>query len=213
MEILAQLWDVILHVDVYLGDIINQFGAWSYLIIFAIIFCETGLVIAPFLPGDSLLFAAGAFAAKGYFDIVWLYLIITIAAILGDMLNYRLGRWFGPRVFRNERSRFFNKNYLERTHHFYQKYGGKTIILARFIPIVRTFAPFVAGVGAMSYWQFAIYNIAGALIWSTLFTFGGYFFGNLEIVKQNFSAFILIIIAASLFPGIIQYIKHKISRD
>lgn len=212
MDILAQLLDVILHVDVYLGDIISQFGAWSYLIIFAIIFCETGLVIAPFLPGDSLLFAAGAFAAKGYFDIVWLYLVITGASILGDMVNYRVGRWFGPRVFRHQNSRVFKKEYLERTHHFYQKYGGKTIILARFIPIVRTFAPFVAGVGAMSYWQFAVYNIAGGLIWTAVFALGGYFFGNLEIVKHNFSAFILLIIASSLLPGIAQYVKHKISR-
>lgn len=213
MDFLMQLADVIPHVDVYLGDIISQFGLWSYLVIFAIIFCETGLVIAPFLPGDSLLFASGAFAAKGYFDIVWLYLVIVVASILGDMVNYRVGRWFGPRVFRNEKSRFFNKKYLERTHQFYQKYGGKTIILARFIPIVRTFAPFVAGVGAMSYWQFAVYNVAGAFIWAAVFALGGYYFGNLEIVKNNFSAFILLIIVVSLLPGIAQFVKHKIDRN
>ncbi len=212
MEILLLFVDVILHVDVYLGDIINQFGTWSYLVIFGIIFCETGLVVAPFLPGDSLLFTSGAFAAKGYFDIVWLYLIITGAAILGDMLNYRIGRYLGPRVFHNDKSRFFNKAYLERTHHFYQKYGGKTIILARFIPIVRTFAPFVAGIGAMNYWRFTAYNVAGAFIWSAVFALGGYFFGNLEIVKNNFSAFILLIIIVSLLPGIAQFVKHKISR-
>lgn len=207
------LLDVILHVDVYLGDIINQFGLWSYLVIFLIIFCETGLVIAPFLPGDSLLFASGAFAAQGYFNIIWLYLIIVLASILGDMLNYRVGRWFGPRVFHNEKSRFFNKEYLERTHQFYQKYGGKTIILARFIPIVRSFAPFVAGVGAMSYRQFAVYNVSGALIWAAVFGLGGYFFGNLDIIKHNFSAFILLIIVVSFLPGIVQFVKHKIDRD
>lgn len=213
MDILAVFLDVILHVDVYLGDIINQFGAWSYLVIFGIIFCETGLVIAPFLPGDSLLFASGAFAAQGYFNIIWLYFIITLASILGDMVNYRVGRWLGPRVFSNEKSRFFKKEYLERTHQFYQKYGGKTIILARFIPIVRTFAPFVAGVGAMNYWQFAVYNVAGAFIWSAVFVLGGYYFGNLDIIKNNFSAFILIIILVSLLPGIAQFIKHKIDRS
>lgn len=212
MDFLMQFVDVILHVDVYLGDIINQFGAWSYLVIFAIIFCETGLIVAPFLPGDSLLFASGAFAAKGYFDIVWLYLTITGAAILGDMVNYRVGRWFGPRAFQSEKSRFLNKAYLERTHNFYQKYGGKTIILARFIPIVRTFAPFVAGVGAMSYWQFAVYNVAGAFIWAAVFALGGYFFGNLDIIKNNFSAFILLIIVVSFLPGVASFFKHKISR-
>lgn len=213
MSILSKLLDVIVHVDVYLGDIINQFGSWSYLIIFAIIFCETGLVITPFLPGDSLLFAAGAFAAKGYFDIIWLYLVITGAAISGDMVNYRVGRWFGPRVFRNENSRIFKKEYLERTQRFYQKYGGKTIILARFIPIVRTFAPFVAGVGAMNYWQFAIYNIAGGFIWAAIFVFGGYWFGNLEVIRNNFSAFIFLIVTISFLPGIVQYAKHKISQN
>ena len=212
MDILAGLLDVILHVDVYLGDIINQFGGWSYLVIFGIIFCETGLVVAPFLPGDSLLFASGAFAAQGYFNIIWLYLIIVLASIFGDMLNYRIGRWFGPRVFRNEKSRIFNKEYLERTHQFYQKYGGKTIILARFIPIVRTFAPFVAGVGAMSYWQFAVYNVSGAFIWAAVFALGGYFFGNLDIIKHNFSAFILLIIVVSFLPGFYSYVQHKLQK-
>lgn len=206
---MALFLDIILHLDAYLGTIIAQFGNWTYLILGLIIFCETGLVITPFLPGDSLLFTAGALAAPGFLDPWLLFFIIAAAAILGDAVNYQIGAYFGPKIFRNEKSRFFKKEHLENTHRFYQKYGGKTIILARFLPVIRTFAPFVAGIGAMSYWRFATYNIAGGVLWSGLFVWGGYYFGNLEVVKNNFSIFILLIILLSLFPAISEYTKHK----
>lgn len=206
---MALFLDIILHLDIYLGTIIAKFGDWTYLIIGLMIFCETGLVITPFFPGDSLLFAAGALAAPGYLNPWLLFITITLAAILGDAVNYYIGAYLGPKIFRSETSRFFKKEHLENTRRFYQKYGGKTIILARFLPVIRTFAPLVAGIGAMNYWRFAIYNVTGALLWSAIFISSGYYFGNLEVVKNNFSIFILLIIVASFLPGLGEYIKHK----
>lgn len=209
MELLVNLIDVFLHLDKHLNIIIENYGVWTYLILFLIIFLETGVVVTPFLPGDSLLFAAGNFAAIGLFDPWLLILLLSGAAILGDTVNYSIGRYMGPTVFHKENSRIFKKEYIERTHRFYEKYGGKTIILARFVPIVRTFAPFVAGVGTMSYGRFAAYNVTGGVVWVGLFVSGGYYFGSLPLVKQNFTAVILGIIIISILPGVIEYLRHK----
>lgn len=199
--------DFLFHIDKHLNVIIQSCGIWSYSILFGIIFAETGLVITPFLPGDSLLFAAGTFAAIGSFNIIWLSLAIFMAAVAGDSVNYAIGKRIGEGIF-TENSRFFKKAYLDKTHRFYEKYGGKTIILARFVPIVRTFAPFVAGVGKMSYGYFFSYNVIGAFLWVSLFVGGGYFFGNIPIVKNNFSAVIFIIIFLSILPPIIEFWRH-----
>ena len=204
------LIDFILHIDKHLNVIIQSYGVWSYLILFVIIFCETGLVVTPFLPGDSLLFAAGAFAAIGAFDVKLVFLIITIAAIGGDTVNYWIGHIVGPKVFHKENVRFLNKKHLERTHEFYERYGGKTIILARFVPIIRTFAPFVAGIGKMTYWHFITYNIVGGIAWPLLFIFGGYFFGNLPIVKKYFTLVILAIILISVLPIIYELVRTRL---
>ncbi|MBK7105212.1 MAG: DedA family protein [Ignavibacteriae bacterium] len=208
METIKYLIDLFLHLDVHLNELILQYGTVTYLILFLVIFAETGLVVTPFLPGDSLLFAAGTFAALGSFDVTILFLILTVAAILGDTVNYWIGKYIGPKVFEKD-SRFIKKEYLDRTHKFYEKHGGKTIIIARFVPIVRTFAPFVAGVGAMTYSKFILYNIVGGILWCALFIFGGYFFGNLPVVKNNFSIVIVTIILISVLPGVIEYVKHK----
>ncbi len=213
MEAIRYLFDFFLHLDVHLNEIILQYGTLTYIILFVVIFGETGLVITPFLPGDSLLFAAGTFAAKGTFDVHVLFLLLTLAAVLGDTANYWIGHYVGPKVFEKEKVRFLKKEYLERTHKFFEKYGGKTIILARFVPIVRTFAPFVAGIGKMSYPKFISYNIIGGAAWVALFTYAGYFFGNIEIVKHNFSIVILVIIFISLLPGIIEYLRQKKKKD
>jgi membrane-associated protein len=199
----------ILHIDEHLANIINLFGPGTYIILFAIIFAETGLVITPFLPGDSLLFAVGTFAGGGYLNILIVYLTMIIAAILGDTVNYWIGHRIGHRVFSKKNSKFFNKAYLEKTQQFYEKHGGKTIILARFLPIIRTFAPFVAGVGKMHYNTFLFYNVIGAFIWVTSLTFAGYFFGGLPFIKENFEYAVFGIIILSLLPMIIEYIKHK----
>lgn len=209
MEILRNIIEVFLHLDKHLNIVIENYGIWTYLILFLIIFCETGFVVTPFLPGDSLLFAAGNFAAIGLFDPWLLFLLLSGAAILGDTVNYSIGRFIGPTVFQKEGSRIFKKEHLERTHRFYKKYGGKTIILARFVPIVRTFAPFVAGVGTMSYGRFAAFNITGGVVWVGLFVSGGYYFGSLPLVKQNFTAVILGIIIISILPGVIEYLRHR----
>ncbi len=201
------LIDFFLHIDKYLGIIISNYGTLSYLIIFVIIFCETGLVVAPFLPGDSLLFIAGAFAAAGFMNIFPLFIIILLAAILGDSLNYWVGNYFGKKIVYG--NRFVRKEHLQKTENFYHKYGGKTIILARFIPIMRTIAPFVAGVGKMNYSRFFVYNIVGGLIWTTLFLFAGYLFGGIPIVKNNLNYVTLLIIFISLTPIIIELIKRK----
>jgi len=208
MEIISELVDFVLHLDVHLNTIIKNFGIWTYLILFLIIFMETGVVITPFLPGDSLLFAAGSFAALGSLNVFVLVILLTLAAILGDSLNYWIGHFIGPRAFSGN-IRFLKKEYLDRTHEFYEKHGGKTIILARFIPIIRTFAPFVAGIGAMDYPHFFLYNVIGAVLWVSLFTFGGYFFGNLPFVKDNFTIVILVIILISVLPGLFEFLREK----
>lgn len=209
MDIIISLIDFIMHIDKYLNVIIQSYGVWSYLILFVIVFCETGLVVTPLLPGDSLLFAAGAFAAIGAFDVKWLLLIIIIAAIGGDTVNYWIGYFIGPKVFHKENVRFLNKKHLERTHEFYERYGGKTIILARFVPIVRTFAPFVAGIGKMTYWHFISYNIIGGIAWPLLFVLGGYFFGNLPFVKKYFTLVIFAIIIISVLPMVYEFVRAR----
>ncbi len=208
MNIISELVNFILHLDVHLNEIIKNFGIWTYLILFMIIFMETGFVITPFLPGDSLLFAAGSFAALGSLNIFALLIVLTFAAILGDTINYWIGHFIGPRAFSGN-VRFLKKEYLDRTHEFYERHGGKTIILARFIPIIRTFAPFVAGIGAMDYPRFLLFNVVGAVLWVCLFTLGGYFFGNLPFVKDNFTLVILAIIAISVLPGVIEFTREK----
>lgn len=208
MELISFLIDLILHLDEYLDMIIQWFGIWTYLILFIVIFIETGLVVTPFLPGDSLLFAAGTFAALGSLNVIWLFIALAIAAVLGDTVNYWIGHYIGPRVF-SEKSRFLKKEYLDRTHEFYEKHGGKTIFLARFIPIIRTFAPFVAGVGRMTYWHFISYNIFGGIVWTALFIFGGYYFGNIPFIRNNFSIVIIAIILISILPAVVEYFRGK----
>lgn len=209
MEFIGKLVDLFLHLDKHLNAIIGQYGTWTYLILFLIIFCETGLVVLPFLPGDSLLFAAGAFAALGSLNVFWLFVLLSIAAIVGDTVNYWLGYWLGPKVFHRDDVRFLNKKHLHRTHAFYEKYGGKTIIIARFIPIVRTFAPFVAGIGSMTYWRFIAYNVIGGVAWVAICVFSGYKFGNLEVVKKNFSLVIVAIVLISVLPMLVEYLRHR----
>lgn len=208
METINYLIDLFLNLDVHLNELILQYGAVTYIILFLVIFAETGFVITPFLPGDSLIFAAGTFAAIGAFDVLLLFVILTTAAILGDTVNYWIGHYIGPKVFHKE-TRFIKKKYLEKTHNFYERYGGKTIIIARFIPIIRTFAPFVAGIGAMNYSKFILYNVIGGIVWVALFIFGGYYFGNIPLVKNNFSLVIIVIVLISILPGIIEYIRHR----
>jgi len=208
MEFILYLIDLFLHLDHYLGEIIRTYGLWTYIILFGIIFIETGFVVTPFLPGDSLLFAAGAFAGLGDLNVAVLFLLLGAAAILGDTANYWIGHFIGPRAFSGE-IRFLKKEYLDRTHAFYEKHGGKTIILARFIPIIRTFAPFVAGIGAMTYSHFITYNVVGGLLWVALFIFGGYFFGNLPVVQENFSLVIIAIIIISVLPGVVEYLRER----
>ena len=209
MELLKDFIEIFLHLDKHLSAVIQAYGGWTYIILLLIIFCETGLVVTPILPGDSLLFAIGSFAALGSLKLEYLLVGLTIAAILGDSVNYAIGHYMGPKVFSKKDSRIFRKEYLDKTHRFYEKYGAKTIILARFVPIVRTFAPFVAGIGAMSYGKFLTYNIVGGTLWICLFVLGGYFFGGLPIVKQNFTLVILAIIALSIMPGVIEFIRAR----
>ncbi len=209
MEFIKDFIDLFLHLDVHLNTVIRDYGMWTYLILFLIIFCETGLVVTPVLPGDSLLFAAGAFAASGSLDVTWLFLLLTVAAVLGDAVNYAVGHFMGPKVFSQANSRIFKKEYIERTHQFYEKYGGKTIIIARFVPIVRTFAPFVAGVGSMTYAKFASYNVIGGVLWVAVCIGAGYAFGNIPIVKNNFTLVILGIIFVSILPGVIEYLRQR----
>lgn len=213
MESINYLIDLFLHLDKHLNEIILYYGMWSYAILFLIIFAETGLVFTPFLPGDSLLFAAGALAATGSFNLLLLFFILCIAAILGDTVNYWIGDLIGPKIFQKEGSRLLKKEHLERTHAFYEKHGGKTIIIARFIPIIRTFAPFVAGIGSMTYFKFFSYNIIGGVCWVAIFTFGGFFFGNLPVVKSNFSIVIIAIIFISVLPGVIEYFRHRTAKE
>jgi len=209
VELLKELIDLFLHLDTHLYAVIQQYGVWTYLILFLIIFCETGLVVTPILPGDSLLFAAGTFAASGALDLAWLFGLLSVAAVAGDAVNYTIGHFMGPKVFTQEDGRFLKKEYLEQTHQFYEKYGGKTIIIARFVPIVRTFAPFVAGVGSMTYWRFASYNVIGGVAWIAICLFAGYAFGNMGVVKENFTLVILAIVFISILPGLIEFLRQR----
>ena len=209
MDIIIYLIDFFIHLDKYLPLIIQSFGIWAYVIMFLVIFCETGLVVTPILPGDSLLFALGAFAAQGALNIEVLLYFLCVAAIAGDTVNYAIGHYIGPKVFHYEDSRFFKKEYLLKTHQFYEKHGGKTIVIARFMPIIRTFAPFVAGVGAMSYSKFILFNISGGIAWVCLFLLGGYFFGNIPSVKSNFTLVIIAIVIISVLPGVFEYWRQR----
>lgn len=211
MDFIHLVIDFILHIDQHLAALTAQYGTWIYAILFLIVFCETGLVVTPFLPGDSLLFVAGAIAVHGTMNVHLLVLLLITAAILGDALNYTIGRFMGQRLFRNPDSKIFRRSHLEITQQFYARHGGKTIILARFVPIVRTFAPFVAGMGHMNYAHFAAYNVVGAILWVTLFTYGGYFFGNLPAVQSNLHYLIIGIIVVSILPGVIQLVRHKMN--
>lgn len=208
MEFLSQFIDLFLHLDEHMANVIQNYGALTYAILFLIIFCETGLVVTPFLPGDSLLFAAGTFAAIGNLNMAFLFLLLTGAAILGDAVNYWIGFILGPKVFRKEKSLFFKQAYLDKTNAFYEKYGGKTIILARFVPIVRTFAPFVAGIGKMPYRTFFFYNVVGAILWVGICSLAGYFFGQIPVIKENFELAVLGIIFVSVLPMGFEFLKH-----
>ncbi|AKP32527.1 DedA family protein [Yersinia aleksiciae] len=211
MEFIRFVIDFILHIDVHLAELVAQYGVWVYAILFLILFCETGLVVTPFLPGDSLLFVAGALASLPSNDInvhIMVALMVT-AAILGDAINYTIGRVFGEKLFSNPDSKIFRRSYLDKTHQFYEKHGGKAIILARFVPIIRTFAPFVAGMGKMSYRHFAAYNVIGALVWVLLFTYAGYLFGNVPIVQNNLKLLIVAIIVVSILPGVFEVWRHR----
>ena len=208
MEFIKDLASFILHIDSHLADLIARYGTWTYAILVLIVFCETGLVITPLLPGDSLLFAAGTFAALGSLDPVILNVLLFAAVIAGDNVNYWIGRWIGPRAFSGE-IRFFRKEYLDRTSAFFARHGGKTVILARFIPIVRTFTPFVAGIGAMTYPRFLAYSLGGGALWVTFFIWAGYLFGNLPFVRENFSLVVLVIILLSVLPIVIGVLKER----
>ncbi|MSS74477.1 DedA family protein [Candidatus Pacearchaeota archaeon] len=208
----VELIDFILHLDKYLELVISTYPLLSYLFLFLIVFFETGVVVTPFLPGDSLLFVVGALSAVGSLNLFFIFISLFFAAVMGDTVNYHLGKYFGPKVFRAQSSYFFNKKYLLRAQSFYNKYGNKTIVLARFVPIIRTFAPFVAGIGNMKYRNFILYNLIGAFLWCGIFIFGGYFFGNLQIVQDNFGSLILIIIFLSLLPLIFEFVKYILSK-
>ena len=209
MEYISWFIDFVLHLDKHLVELVQQYGTLSYGILFLIIFCETGLVVTPFLPGDSLLFAIGALSAKGALNVYWVYLLLSLAAILGDSTNYWIGYFIGPKVFKSERSRWLNRRHLVRTHEFYEKYGGKTIIFARFMPIIRTFAPFVAGIGQMNYLKFLFYSVTGTILWIGLFVTAGYWFANREVVQENFSLVVVAIIIISLIPAVIEVLRAR----
>ncbi|MCM2255113.1 MAG: DedA family protein [Vicinamibacteria bacterium] len=209
MELVTTFVDFFLHLDRHLAELIAAYGAWTYAILFVIVFLETGLVVTPLLPGDSLLFAAGTFAALGALDLWPLVLLLIVAAVLGDTVNYGIGNYLGPKVFHFERSRWFNPDHLKKTHNFYERYGAKTIVIARFVPIVRTFAPFVAGIGSMTYGKFISYNVIGGVLWVLVCVLGGFFFGNLPFVKKNFSLVILAIVFISILPALVEYLRHR----
>ena len=208
LELLTQFIDIALHLDRHLILLIAQYGYWVYGILFLIIFCETGLVVTPFLPGDSLLFVVGALAATGALDLQWVILLLMAAAFLGDNTNYWIGRFVGPKVFKKE-SRWLNRAYLTKTEAFYEKHGGKTVLLARFLPILRTFAPFVAGLGRMFYSRFVLFSIAGAIVWINSLVLAGYFFGNIPLIKNNLTLVVLGIIVLSLLPGVVHYVRGR----
>ena len=209
MEYLQKFIDLFIHLDVHLAEMVEAHGTWSYLILFAIVFCETGLVVTPFLPGDSLLFSAGAIAALGPRNPPALVAGVIAAALCGDAVNYHIGRFLGPAVLRHEGSRLFNRRHLDRTQDFYRRYGGKTVVLARFAPIIRTFAPFLAGVGQMPFARFAAFSVTGAVLWATIGVYAGYWFGNVPFVKKHFSLVILAIVGVSLLPAAIGMIRSR----
>jgi len=209
MELIKSFIDLILHLDQHLVELVRQYGTWTYGILFLIIFCETGLVVTPILPGDSLLFAVGALASTGALNVVWCFVLMCCAAIIGDNVNYWIGYHVGPKVFSSQNSRLLNRKHLERTHEFYEKYGAKTVILARFMPIIRTFAPFVAGIGRMNYLKFLTYSVFGSLLWMGIFLSAGFWFGNIPIVKRNFTLVVFAIIGISLLPAIIEYWRTR----
>jgi membrane-associated protein len=209
LELLPHLIHIVLHLDQYLKWLVENYGAWIYLILFMVIFCETGLVVTPFLPGDSLLFVAGALAANDILYVHGLFSLLVIAAFCGDNTNYWIGRFSGPRVFKYQGSRMLNPVHLERTHRFYERHGGKTVIFARFLPIFRTFAPFIAGIGRMHYARFLFYSFSGSVFWIGGFVFGGYYFGNIPIVRENFTAVVLGIIMLSLLPATVEFLRQR----
>jgi len=209
MDILLWFWDLLVHLDQHLAMLLQQYGTWVYLILFVIVFCETGFVVTPFLPGDSLLFVSGTLWATSGMEVELLAATLICAALCGDNVNYWVGRYIGPRVFRWEHSRWFNRHALDRTHEFYERHGGKTLIIARFVPLVRTFAPFVAGVGSMSYARFLAYSVAAALLWVLSLVYAGYFFGNVPWVRSNLTIVIFGIIALSLAPIAVGYVRHR----
>ena len=210
MDLLSGLLDALVHLDKHLLEAVQTYGGWVYLLLFLIVFCETGLVVTPFLPGDSLLFVAGTLAGAGSMNVHLLVVLLIAAAVLGDSVNYAIGRWLGPRVFRRDDSWFFKRAYIERTHAYFDKYGGRTIVIARFIPIIRTYAPFVAGIGRMDYYRFLMFNVGGAVLWVGLITYAGYLFGNVPIVKNNLTVVILGIIVLSISPWIVEYLRHRL---
>ena len=209
MEVISSFFGLLTHLDQHLLSLLQNYGGWIYLILFLIIFCETGLVVTPFLPGDSLLFVTGTLAATGALNVQGIAVLLMAASFSGDNSNYWIGRYLGPKVLRKEQSRFFNRSYLEKTQRFYEKHGGKTILIARFIPIIRTFAPFVAGIGRMRYLRFVLYSLGGSVFWISFFVFGGFYFGNVPLVKQNLTAFIVLIIFVSILPGVIEYLRSR----
>ena len=208
MELIGGFVDFVLHLDTHLDHILQDFGPWCYLLFFVIIFAETGLVVTPILPGDSLLFALGTFAARGFPNVGLVFITLAVAAVLGDSANYTIGKYFGSLILKRQGAWFLKKEHIDRTHRFYEKYGPKTIVLARFVPIIRTFAPFVAGVGKMSYARFLTYNVVGGILWIAAFVFGGYFFGNIPAVKENFTIIIFAIIIISVLPAVIEVLKE-----
>ncbi len=209
MDLFSGFFDLILHLDQHLRELAQTYGSWIYAFLFVIVFLETGVVVTPFLPGDSLLFVAGTIAAAGELNVHGLVFLLIAAAIAGDSLNYSIGRYLGPRVFRFDDSRFFKRAYLDRTHAFFERHGGKAIIIARFVPIIRTYAPFVAGIGVMSYRRFLMFNVTGAVLWVALLTYAGFFFGNLPLVRSNLTAVILGIIVLSVTPVIIEFWRAR----
>jgi len=212
MDLLAALWDFVVHLDAHLAAFVAQHGAWVYALLFAIVFTETGVVVMPFLPGDSLLFVVGALAAAGGMEITTVMSVLVAAALTGDNVNYWIGRWAGPKVFRAEASRWFSRAYLARTHAFYERHGGKAIIIARFVPIVRTYVPFVAGIGTMSYARFLGFSVVGALLWVVSLCQAGYWFGNIPLVKDNLGVVIVIIVAISVTPIAVEFLRARRSR-
>ncbi|EMS73839.1 DedA family protein [Ruminiclostridium cellobioparum] len=209
MNLIFQFIDFVVHLDVHLTQVARDFGMWTYLFLFLVIFCETGLVFTPFLPGDSMIFVIGNLAKSGELNFPAIIAVLMVAAVLGDTCNYHIGKFFGLKLFSKDNARFLKKEYLIKTQNFYEKYGGKTIIIARFIPIIRTFAPFVAGMGSMNYSKFLSYNVIGGISWVALFSFAGFFFGKIPFVENNFSVVILAIIFISLLPGVITFLRER----